>query len=309
MLTETFIVAPEIGLERERTLWQAGFRTWWDVHGAADSDLPTGVPVPFLRHTVEACIHAFERRNWAAVAQVLKAGSQWRCLQLVSADSPLSGSAPPLRILALDIETEGISKWENRVTTVGICGDATEHKPIALLPHEPGFKEQLFHVLKQTDLLLTFNGTQFDIPFLKAQPDLVEMPVPPFHVDLRFAFSAVGIKGGLKRVQVQMGYQREGALAEVDGFMAVLLWQEHLRNTPGALETLVRYCLEDVVVLLDLAPLVYDMLAKSLGRAWSALRRPSVGLHHLPFDPNLITRLQRCTSVRNSYPRRSPQRW
>lgn len=309
MLTETFIIAPEIGPERERMLWQAGFKTWWDVHQAADSDLPQGIPLPFLRQTMEWCVEAYQRNDWPFLAHLLKAGCQWRALQLATSPVEHGAPAPALRVLALDIETEGISKWENRVTTVGICGDATGFEPVALLPHKPGFKDELFHVLEQTDLLLTFNGTQFDIPFLKAQSELADMPVPPFHVDLRFVFSAVGIKGGLKRVQVQMGYEREGALAEVDGFMAVLLWQEHLRRTPGALDTLVRYCLEDVVVLLDLAPLAYDLLAQSLGRPWKAPKRPSVSLHHLPFDPALIARLQRCTSVRSSYPRRRPQRW
>ncbi len=307
MLTETFIVAPEIGPEREKALWQAGFSNWWDVRQASEGDLPAGIPGAFLRQAMEWSIQAFQDEDWPALAQLLKSTNHWRALQLATSGELCS--RPPLRVLALDIETEGISKYENRVTTVGVCGDATGFAPVALMPHERGFKDELAGVLEGTDLLLTFNGIQFDIPFLRAQSGLERLPIPPFHVDLRFAFAAAGIKGGLKRVQVQMGYEREGALAEVDGFMAVLLWQEHLRSTPMAIETLVRYCLEDVVVLLDLAPLAYDLLARSLARPWQAPKGPAVSLSHLPFDPALIHRLKSRTNVRQYYPRQGQRRW
>jgi len=311
MLTETFIHVPEIGPERERLLWEAGFRTWWDVLNATDEDLPSGIPTAFMRHTLTSSLLALQQGRWDAVARLLKPGNHWRALQIVSPEIESSLCLPPLRILALDIETEGISKWENHVTAVGICGDATGFEPVVLLPHRPGFERDLFAALEQTDMLLTFNGTQFDIPFLKAQPGLQSMPVPPFHVDLRFLFAAAGVRGGLKRVQVEMGYVREGALAEVDGYMAVLLWQEHLRRTPGALDTLVRYCLEDVVVLLDLAPVGYNLAAKSLPRPWNAPSPSSVSLSHLPYDPELISRLRNRSNFKRNRPiRQSPgDRW
>lgn len=311
MLTETFIHVPEVGFERERALWEGGFRTWWDVLNATDDQLPPGTPTAFLRQTLSSSLEALERSDWEDVARLLKPANHWRALRMLEAPVPQPLTLPPLRVLALDIETEGISKWENHVTAVGVCGDATGFAPLALLPHRPQFQDQLFGVLEQTDLLLTFNGSQFDIPFLKAQPGLHRMPIPPFHVDLRFLFAASGIRGGLKRVQVDMGYKREGALAEVDGYMAVLLWQEHLRRTPGALDTLVRYCLEDVVVLLDLAPIGYNLMAKSLGRTWQAPSGPNVSLAHLPYDPVLINRLSNRTNFRRYRPMRNApsDRW
>ncbi len=294
MLTETFIHVHEIGQDREKALWRAGFCNWWDVMSAADSDIPPGVPLSYLRRTVEQSVVALGEGDWGYFREGLK-GHYWRALSLLPGGSGNSSSGRSLRVLALDIETEGISKEINGVTAVGVCGDATGMAPLALLPASRSFRDELFGVLEETDLLVTYNGTQFDVPFLQAQPFLRGIPVPPLHVDLRFLFSSLGITGGLKRVQVQMGYQREGALADVDGYMAVLLWQEHLRRVPGALDTLVRYCLEDVVVLLDLAPLGYNMHAANLGRPWRAKGGPSISLDSFPYDPAIISRLKERT--------------
>jgi len=116
-----------------------------------------------------------------------------------------------------------------------------------------GFNLQEFpQVLSEFDLLVTFNGTQFDLPVLKAY--FPELNLPPAHVDLRFLMARLGFKGGLKRIEPRFGIHRPKAVNGMDGYMAVLLWQRYQRGDKGALDLLLSYNREDVVnleVLMD----------------------------------------------------------
>ena len=88
--------------------------------------------------------------------------------------------------------------------------------------------------LAEFDLLVTFNGTQFDLPVLRAYfPELV---LPPAHVDLRFLMARLGFKGGLKKIEPRFGIHRPKEVTGMDGYMAVLLWQRYQRGDKGALE-------------------------------------------------------------------------
>ena len=116
-----------------------------------------------------------------------------------------------------------------------------------------GFNLQEFpQVLAEFDLLVTFNGTQFDLPVLKAY--FPELSLPPAHVDLRFLMARLGFKGGLKKIEPRFGIHRPKAVDGMDGYMAVLLWQRYQRGEKGALDLLLSYNREDVVnleVLMD----------------------------------------------------------
>jgi uncharacterized protein YprB with RNaseH-like and TPR domain len=118
-------------------------------------------------------------------------------------------------------------------------------------------------VLRDVDLLVTYNGASFDLPVLRhAFP---EVDFDRFHhIDLRFPLHRLGVRGGLKGAERQLGIERPYELSGVDGFMAVLLWREHRAGSATALDTLLRYCLEDVVNLKPLLALVFNRLTESL---------------------------------------------
>ena len=111
-----------------------------------------------------------------------------------------------------------------------------------------GFNLQKFpKALAEIDLLVTFNGTQFDLPVLRAY--FPELRLPPAHVDLRFLLARLGYKGGLKRIEPRFGIHRPNEVNGMDGYMAVLLWERYQRGDKGALELLLTYNREDVVNL------------------------------------------------------------
>lgn len=110
--------------------------------------------------------------------------------------------------------------------------------------------------IRRFKLLVTFNGKQFDVPFLR---DYLGVSVDRPHIDLRFVLASVGLSGSLKKCEHAIGLSR-GDLEGVDGYFAVILWQEYVRRgNATALETLLAYNVEDVVNLETLMVHAYNL--------------------------------------------------
>jgi uncharacterized protein YprB with RNaseH-like and TPR domain len=146
------------------------------------------------------------------------------------------------RTAYLDIETTGAGWPELTVTVVGLY-DGHIMRQFVLGENLRDLPEALAEV----DALVTFNGTQFDLPVLRAYfPDL---PVPPLHLDLRFILARLGYRGGLKRIEPLFGITRAPEVAGLNGFDAVLLWERSQRGDLTARDLLLKYNEEDVLNL------------------------------------------------------------
>ncbi len=104
--------------------------------------------------------------------------------------------------------------------------------------------------IAQFPLLVTFNGSQFDVPFLRAHFPTARLDQA--HIDLRFVLRSLGYRGGLKAVERNLGLTRDAAIQGVDGFEAVRLWHRYRRGDRAALMKLALYNLTDVVNLVEL---------------------------------------------------------
>ncbi len=143
--------------------------------------------------------------------------------------------------LFLDIETEGISKEKNDITVIGIFYRGAYRAFIKGLN-----LTKAYAFLAQVPIWITFNGEMFDLPFVKRKfPDLC---MPEVHIDLYQLSGLFGLKGGLKKIEKDLGIfrQTEG----MNGFDAVKLWRrwEELKDR-DALRQLILYNKEDVVNL------------------------------------------------------------
>ncbi|MCP2082232.1 UNVERIFIED_ORG: putative nuclease with RNAse H fold/dephospho-CoA kinase [Methylorubrum zatmanii] len=99
--------------------------------------------------------------------------------------------------------------------------------------------------------MVTFNGKLFDVPFLQQEFPGIELP--DHHVDLRFAARRLGLVGGQKAIEVELGADTRDGVAG-DGAAAVLLWHRYLRGDIPALRELIAYNRADVrgmAVILD----------------------------------------------------------
>jgi uncharacterized protein len=260
MLTHSFIHVPGVGEKRERDLWARGY-TDWETFAAS---YPRGA----WRDLV------LTRLDRERAARELPKRELWR----------LAGAFPG-RTGYLDIETTGLTPGRDGVTCVGLS-DGTSVE--AYVRGEN--LDRLPDALERFDLLVTYNGSCFDLPVL--QHAFPEMDFRRFHhVDLRFPLRRLGLKGGLKGVERTLGIARPAEIEGADGYVAVLLWEAHLRGHPHAKETLVAYCLEDVVHLEPLLAHAYDRLAADLPLDVESLERK--GPASIPFraDGDLVREL------------------
>ncbi len=159
-------------------------------------------------------------------------------------------SQPEKYILFLDLETEGLSKERNGITVLGTLAEGFYRAYVSGINLEKG-KERL----RRYPVWVTFGGTYFDLPFLKAHfKDLCD---PFLHIDLQRLFRRLGIKGGLKVLERRFGISRQ--TQGLSGYDAVKLWQKWRRKGDRqALRTLLLYNREDVVNLESLLRIVYQ---------------------------------------------------
>jgi len=234
MLRHTFIHLPGIGPHRERKLWGQGIVDWDRfLEAAVSGNLSKKMceaAVPLVHESVQA-IAVGDPRFFHSH---LPSRETWR-LYREFAD----------RACFLDIETTGLSADYDKVTTIGALGGGK----LAFFVQGVNL-DQFPAYIAQFPLLVTFNGRQFDVPFLRAH--FPQARLDHAHIDLRFVFHTLGYRGGLKEVERKLGVHRDIAIQGVDGFEAVRLWHRYRRGDRAALTKLVFYNLTDVVNLVEL---------------------------------------------------------
>jgi uncharacterized protein YprB with RNaseH-like and TPR domain/predicted nuclease with RNAse H fold len=246
MLQQTFLHIPGIGKQTELELWDRGIHTWEDADrfekrfGAVGARLHSKLDeyIPLSREAI--------RKNDAAFfGRLCALGEAWR-LYPEFAD----------HCVYLDIETTGLSSVFDSVTMVGLY-DGRKYK---VFVQGDNLDEFPIH-LRGYSVVITFNGSGFDLRFLKlAFPDLV---LPPIHIDLRWITRKLGMRGGLKAVEAAMGLTRPDSVESLTGFDATVLWAKYLRGEKSALEKLIQYNTEDVVHLKAIMEVAYDRLSKN----------------------------------------------
>lgn len=229
LLRRSFLHLPGINAPEEARLWAEGISDW--------KDLIRHIPVQLdlyrkrgnaLQSAVEASEEALAGRDIAFFAKRLPKRELYR----VAASFPES-------CVFLDIESTGLSTYYDRVTLVGWSVGSTY---TALI--DPGRIEQLERDLHEHSIIVTFNGSLFDLPFLAKsfKTDWSGL----FHVDLRYLAKRVGLTGGQKKIEVEIGLTREGSLEGIAGAEAVALWFDYKEGDLNALRDLVRYNHADI---------------------------------------------------------------
>ncbi len=249
MLTSTFVLLKGIGPYTERRLWQDGILDW----------------ETFLREPMVSGISP-TRKSWydsslvIARSQLAEGRADFFGTCLKSCDHWRLFETFRQRTLYLDIETTGLSAHEGQVTVVGLYRDG--HMS-SLVWGDSLSEERLHAELEQTDLLVTFFGSGFDIPFLKTTFPRLNLRKP--HFDLCLASRRLGLRGGLKQLERALQIERDAALDGLDGWDAVRLWQRWRGGDPAALDLLLRYNAADTRNLEPLAEQLYEQMLVRYG--------------------------------------------
>jgi uncharacterized protein YprB with RNaseH-like and TPR domain len=147
----------------------------------------------------------------------------------------------------LDIETTGLSPFAGEITVVGLHIENDRDNRIIQLVGEEICPSKLIKIVKNTKMLYTYNGSRFDLPFIreKLKVDLTEYCL---HKDLMYSCWERNLYGGLKEVERQVGIKRK--LPDVDGRIAVQLWLNYKHfGDRDSLIKLLKYNEEDVLNL------------------------------------------------------------
>jgi hypothetical protein len=271
MLKHTFQHIHGVGEKTEKRIWAAGLTNWEEF-----LDAPSQASLPQWQcdlacTELEHSLRALERHDARYFTEKLSAPLQWRLY-------PEFGQ----RIAYLDIETTGDSPQESSITVIGLY-DGVQPQVYVQGQNLSCFAEEI----EEFTLLVTYNGKLFDLPFLRQE---LGIPLAQAHIDLRYPLAALGYKGGLKKIERSLGIEREGPLALLDGWCAVLLWQYHQQGEAGALETLLRYNLEDVIHLPALLALVYNTRIQRLPFMLPLVEMPFPPKLSFSFNETLIYR-------------------
>lgn len=245
MLHRTFLHIRNVGPRRERTLWEKGVHSW-DQAGLVEErglgnwsrDVPAAAEQSRLR---------LNTRDALFFSQRLPAYERWRLYPEFKHETAF-----------LDIETT----WDGRLTVVGVLF-RDEYRAF-VRGRDLDFA---LARLKQAKLIVTYYGAGFDLPVIArallgnsslqpaaSEPGLFKAAGGTHlpwagHVDLCPILHRMGIKGGLKSSEAQLGILRPETIRDLRSEDAPGLWQEHLAGSTEALEILTAYNREDVVNL------------------------------------------------------------
>lgn len=281
MLQNTFCHIPGISVRVEKQLWDAGIHSWqqaaavqrmaW-LRGWRDS----------LTSGLSESVRELERQNAMYFAETLPSDQTWRLF-------------PEFRdsLAYLDIETTGLGR-NAAITTIALY-DGREVKHYVQGQNLHDFTRDI----ADYQILVTYNGKAFDVPFIERH---FGIRLTHAHIDLMYVLRSLGYTGGLKGCERKLGLER-GDLAAVDGFFAVLLWQEYRHShADSVLETLLAYNVQDVLNLETLLLLAYNLKLKATPFQTShQMKVPATSSNPFTPDQKVIERLSRQRSYSHRF--------
>ncbi|MCE9559344.1 MAG: ribonuclease H-like domain-containing protein [Armatimonadetes bacterium] len=246
MLEKSFIHIPGIGRDTEKAMWAQGCDSW-DTYLAQPNEFRVGsAGRDLVKKTLERSKLALERGEHQYFRKKLGTKEAWRAWPNFK-DS----------CAYLDIETDG-NRMGQSVTIIGIHDG--EFKVYVKGENLEAFRNDITNY----NMIVSFFGTGFDIPVLQRKFPSIQFD--HIHIDLCFTLKALGYRGGLKKIEKEVGIIRPEGVAGLSGWDAVLLWRRHLAGDPHALQTLIDYNKEDVVNLETLAKIAYQQTSE---RHWT----------------------------------------
>ena len=229
MLTGCFSHLPGIGKAISKMLREAGITSWDEALRHPALPFTPDLKAEFIRGLKESQ-KRLEADDAIWFSERLSAAEQWRLFPHFKHSAAY-----------MDIETSGLAWPHAQITTISVY----DGENLKVYVNGRNLEDFLTDI-QEYSLLVTWNGRMFDVPFInRAMHTELKMA----HLDLFPVFRSMGIKGGLKKVEKQLGLDR-AELDGVDGYTAVQLWREYTRaGYAGALETLLAYNAEDVFSL------------------------------------------------------------
>lgn len=245
MLHHSFSHIPSVGEGTEKKIWSSGIKSMDEFVNAPPSFIAKSKSRTIIDH-IQLSKEKIAMRDTQYFYSNLPSKEQWRIFKEFQNST-----------VYLDIETTGLGSSGDIITTIALY-DGRCVKYYINGKNLNDFKRDIM----QYDVIVTYNGKTFDIPFIERY---LGMTIRHSHLDLRYILYSLGHSGGLKACERQFGIKRNDSFVDLDGFFAVLLWNDYKKkNNDKSLETLLAYNIEDVLNLEYLMIIAYNNKLKHI---------------------------------------------
>ena len=257
MLTSTFLHLPRAGPQFEHSMWNQGIDTWWNFIDATRISGVSSRRKIWYDLALRKATSALDVGDADYFSTILPGHATWRLWPHFKDEAAF-----------LDIETTG---YYGDVTVVGLFG---EHGVETFVRGRNLDKEALAKALSKYKILITFNGSSFDLPVLSR---FFNMRFIQPHIDLRGVCNLIDLRGGLKKIEQAIGLKRPEEVKGMDGYQAVILWDQYRRTGDERfLELLVEYNTQDIVNLKPLAEYAIPQVWKAVRSQGSRKQKVSI---------------------------------
>ncbi|MBU0460573.1 MAG: ribonuclease H-like domain-containing protein [Nanoarchaeota archaeon] len=240
MIKNSFIFLEKVGKRKEKSIWKQGIKDW---HNFLQAKNVKGISMEkkfYYNRKVKEAQEALLNEDSAYFVGKMPQVEIWRLYDYFKEECGY-----------LDVEVDSYGK----VVLVGISDYYHSNffvKGVNLS------KVMIEKELSKYKLLITFNGGSFDLPKLRKQFG-IENKMP--HLDLKPLCVNLGLKGGLKIVEEELGLKRPPHLKG----NPVSLWKAfHASGDQEYLDLLIEYNREDIENLKGVMSVVYKKLHLSL---------------------------------------------
>jgi len=252
MLTSSFIFAKGMTEELERTLWGHGLTSWELLrkHPEEANELIGAGRSHRLLEAVNEASQAHLARDLSWFLRSWPERELWRLW---------AGFCPPEKVALVDIETTGLTPGYDQITVIGLADTGSARAFVAGRP-QPGDEalDAFRMAIRSYDLLVTFNGASFDVPFIVKHFRDASFHFEQPHLDLLPMARALGLNGGLKDMEKQVGIIRPDDIKGIRGMEAIALWGAWKGGDVAAYKRLTTYCKADCTNLQEFARILYE---------------------------------------------------
>ncbi|MGM5485404.1 MAG: ribonuclease H-like domain-containing protein [Nanobdellota archaeon] len=240
MIRRSFSFLDGIGERTEKSLWSDGIDSWDKFLSCSKDSVPSisGKRKAYYDRRIKEArsnLYSFNSSYFRSIRDT------WRLYDFFRDET-----------VFLDIESSGNSE-DDYITIFGLF-DGVNTKVMVDLD-----LKALEEELSKYKLIVTFNGSSYDLPLIRKKFDILpEIP----HIDLRHLCSRLGLTGGLKEIEKELGIKRPGLVGQLGSGDPLTLWKMYRASGDEYyLDLLVEYNEEDVFNLKKIMEHCYERLS------------------------------------------------
>ena len=248
MIQNTCLFLERVNRGLEGNLWKQGIKDWDSFLNKEKIRSISKKRKLYYDRKIKEARKALYNQDSSYFKKILPKSEYWRLYDFFKDEA-----------VFLDIETTGLDRNNDDITVIGLFNGIDTKTMIKGINFNPG---ELKKELKKYSLMVTFNGSSFDVPFInRAYPGLLP-DIPNF--DVRSVASKLNLKGGLKEIEKSLGIKRGKIVEKFYGGDALTLWKMYRATGDDYyLKLLVEYNEDDIINLKTIAEYCIEKLKRN----------------------------------------------